>query len=143
MGNKMSGETIFWPVLLQVVLTFAIYGVVSIRRVGSIKAGTTKPSDFRVPIVEPEASATAIRSLNNQFELPILFYVCCLTLFVLGAVSAIAVGLAWAFVISRYAHAFVHVTSNRLKHRRPLFIAGFLIAAAMWCLVLVRLVPSI
>ncbi len=139
----MSGETIFWPVLLQVALTFVIYGVVSVRRVGSIKAGSAKPSDFRVPIVEPETSATAIRSLNNQFELPILFYICCLTLFVLGAVSTLAIALAWAFVISRIAHAFVHVTSNRLKHRRPLFVVGFLIAAAMWVLVLVRLIPAI
>jgi hypothetical protein len=138
----MSGETIFWPVIVQVALTFIIYGLVSVRRVGSIKSGVTKPSDFRIPIVEPETSATAIRSLNNQFELPVLFYVCCLVLFVLGAVSTVAVGLAWAFVVTRLAHAFVHVTSNRVQQRRPLFIAGFVIAAAMWILVLIRLIPS-
>ena len=125
--------------MAQVALTFAIYVLVSMRRVGSVKTGASKPSDYRVPIVEPDASATAIRSLANQFELPILFYVCCLTLFVLGAVSTLALGLAWAFVISRAAHAAVHVTSNRIKHRWPLFITGFAIVAAMWIVVLWRL----
>jgi hypothetical protein len=137
----MSAETIFWPVIAQVALTLAIYILVSTRRVGAIKSGTTKPSDYRVPIVEPESSATAIRSLNNQFELPILFYVCCLTLFVLGAVSMTAMVLAWAFVFSRLAHAFEHVTSNRLRYRRPLFIVGLLIVVAMWIMVAVRLLP--
>ncbi|MGL4489347.1 MAG: MAPEG family protein [Rhizobiaceae bacterium] len=135
----MSGETIFWPVLAQVALTFAIYILVSIRRVGAIKSGAAKPSDYRVPIIEPEASASAIRSLNNQFELPILFYVCCLTLHALGSVTSLALGLAWVFVFSRLAHAFVHVTSNRLKYRRPLFIVGFLVVVAMWVVVLLRL----
>ncbi len=138
----MSGETIFWPMMMQVALTFAIYVLVSVRRVGSIKTGTAKPSDFRVPIVEPETSATAIRSLNNQFELPVLFYVCCITLHVLGAVSGLALGLAWAFVISRIVHAFEHVTLNRVRYRRPLFIVGFVIVLAMWLLILVRLLPS-
>jgi hypothetical protein len=137
----MSGEYIFWPVLVQVILTFAIYGLVSIRRVASVKAGTSSMSDYRVPVVEPESSATAIRSLSNQFELPVLFYVCCITLFVLGAVSWPVLVLSWAFVIARIVHAFVHVTSNRVKLRRPIFIAGFVIAAAMWIIVLLRLIP--
>ncbi len=138
----MSGETIFWPVIAQVALTFAIYVLVSVRRVGSIKAGTAKPSDYRVPIVEPESSATAIRSLNNQFELPVLFYVCCMTLFMLGAVSVTTLTLAWAFVFSRLVHAFEHVTTNRVRYRRPLFIAGFVIVLAMWVMIAVRLLPS-
>lgn len=138
----MSGETIFWPVLAQVALTFAIYVVVSLRRVGAVSAGKATHADYRVPIVEPEASATAIRSLNNQFELPILFYLCCVVLFLLGSVSNAALILAWLFVASRVAHAYIHVTTNRLKHRRPLFMVGFLVVFAMWALVFWRLIPS-
>ena len=42
-----------------------------------------------------------MRSLINQFELPVLFYVCCLTLFVLNAAGTAAVLLAWGFALSR------------------------------------------
>ena len=43
-----------------------------------------------------------------------------------------AVILAWIFVVSRYAHAYVHVTSNNLRCRSPLFLLGFLAVFAMW-----------
>ena len=139
----MTGEAIFWPVLVQAALTYAIYVVASTRRVGAVKSGKAKPSDFRVPNVEPEPSATAIRNLINQFELPVLFYVSCIILFVLGAVNMTALVLAWVFALSRLAHAFVHVTSNRLRYRRPLFMVGFFVSAAMWVLVAIRLIPGI
>jgi hypothetical protein len=140
----MTGEAIFWPMLAQVALTYGIYAVGSSRRVAAVRAGEAKPGQFRLPSAanEPERSASAMRSLSNQFELPVLFYVCCLTLFVLGAAGTGAIILAWAFTLSRLGHAFVHVTSNRLKFRRPAFIVGFFLLLAMWILVLVRLVTG-
>jgi hypothetical protein len=135
----MTGESIFWPMLVQALLTFAIYGLVSFRRVSAVKTGSAKPSDYRIPTVEPEPSATAARSLINQFELPVLFFAACLVLFVLGAAGKAAILTAWFFALSRIAHAFVHVTSNRLRYRRPMFIAGFFAVLALWALVALRL----
>jgi hypothetical protein len=136
----MTGEAIFWPMLAQVALTYGIYAVGSSRRVAAVRAGEAKPGQFRLPSAanEPERSASAMRSLSNQFELPVLFFVCCLTLFVLGAVGMSAILLAWAFALSRVGHAYVH----RLKFRRPAFIVGFFLLLAMWVLVLVRLVTG-
>lgn len=135
----MQGEAIFWPVLAQAGLTYGVYALVSRRRIAAVTAGEAKTNDFRIPTVEPERSATAIRNLNNQFELPVLFFACCLTLFVLGAAGTAAILLAWAFAASRFVHAFLHVTTNRVRYRRPAFIAGFLILLAMWALVVWRL----
>ena len=135
----MTGEAIFWPMLVQAFLTFAIYTVVSSRRISAIRAGMAKPSDYRVPIVEPEPSATAARSLINQFELPVLFFSACMVLFVLGAADITAILIAWVFSLSRLGHAFVHITSNRLRYRRPLFLAGFFAALLQWLIVALRL----
>lgn len=136
----MQGEAIFWPVLVQAGLTYGIYVLGSQRRYAAVRAGEAKPGQFKITGNEPERSASAIRNLINQFELPVLFYVCCLTLFVLGAAGTIAIALAWAFALSRLVHAFVHVTNNRLRLRRPAFLAGFALLLAMWGLVAVRLV---
>jgi hypothetical protein len=138
----MQGETIFWPMLAQVGLTYGIYVLVSKRRIAAVTAGEAKVGDFKIPTNEPERSASATRNLINQYELPVLFYACCLTLFVLGAAGTAAVVLAWAFAAARYAHAYVHVTSNRVKYRRPAFIVGFLILLVMWALVLWRLITG-
>lgn len=129
-----SPIAIFWPVLAQVLLTFVIYALVSSRRIGAIKAGAAKVADFRVPSIEPEPSATAARNLSNQFELPVLFYVACISFYVTAGAGTVAVLLAWAFVLSRVAHAYVHVTSNRVGLRRKLFMVGFAINFIQWLL---------
>ena len=53
----------------------------------------------------------------------------------LGAANLAAILIAWLFALSRLVHAFVHVTSNRLRYRRPLFIAGFFSVLGMWLLI--------
>ncbi|MDP2118517.1 MAG: MAPEG family protein [Hoeflea sp.] len=134
-----SSTAIFWPVLAQVLLTYGIYMVVSARRVGAVKAGTAKVADFRVPSIEPEPSATAARNLANQFELPVLFFAACLSLYVTGGAGTAAIVAAWAFVLARAAHAYVHVTSNRVSLRRRLFIASLGVNCVQWLLLAIHI----
>ena len=131
-----SSTAIFWPVLAQVLLIYVIYLTVSARRIGAIKAGTAKPSDFKVPSIEPEPSATAVRNLSNQFELPVLFFAACLSLFVTGGAGTVA---AWAFVLVRAAHAYVHLTSNKVLLRRRLFIVSLAVNLVQWLLLAVHI----
>ncbi|PWW01559.1 hypothetical protein DFR52_102222 [Hoeflea marina] len=138
----MTNTAIFWPMIAQALLTFLIYCLVSWRRIGSIKAGTSKAADYRIPTVEPEPSATVVRNLSNQFELPVLFYVVCLSLYITAAAATLAVLLAWGFVVARYAHAFVHVTSNLLRLRRPLFILGLVFVLLLWVVLAVHLATA-
>ncbi|ASY55419.1 MAPEG family protein [Sinorhizobium sp. CCBAU 05631] len=128
----MTGFEIFWPVVAHVALVFALYALLSTRRSAVVRAGKAEPSEFRENRGEPSESLVVRNSIANQFELPVLFHACCVLLYITAADNLLAVGLAWVFVGFRYAHAFVHVTSNRLRHRGPLFLAGFVMLAAMW-----------
>ncbi|MCY0093879.1 MAPEG family protein [Hoeflea ulvae] len=134
-----TSTAIFWPVLAQVLLTYVIYVTVSSRRIGAVKAGSAKPSDFKVPSIEPEPSATAVRNLSNQFELPVLFFAACLSLYVTGGAGVAAVIVAWAFVIARVAHSYVHITSNRIRIRRSLFIVSLAINLLQWLLLAIHI----
>ncbi len=135
----MKETAIFWPVIAQVALTYAIYALISRRRVAAIKAGDATVSQFRENQDEPPQSRFVRNNLANQFELPVLFFAACIIAFVLGAADTAMIALAWAFALSRLAHAAVHVTSNRIRHRRPLFVIGFLTLGAMWALIAWRL----
>ncbi|MCR9138494.1 MAG: MAPEG family protein [Alphaproteobacteria bacterium] len=128
----MSNTAIFWPLIVQTALVYTIYVIMSRRRFASIRSGEAQASDFRVPQIEPEGSSTVVRNLVNQFELPFLFYAVCLALYMVNGVNDATILLAWAFVISRILHSWVHITSNRIRHRRPLFIVGFLINGILW-----------
>ena len=128
----MSNTAIFWPLIAQTALIYVIYFMVSKRRIGVIKSGEAQPSDFRIPTIEPEGSSSVARNLINQFELPFLFYAVCIALYLVNGVNDATILLAWAFVISRIAHSWIHITSNRIRHRRPMFIVGFLINGILW-----------
>ncbi len=123
---------IFWPVIAQVALIHAIYFLMLRRRYTAVRAGTAKASDFWIPAIEPEPSATVARSLINQFELPVLFFLVCTLLYVTAGVNHAVVAIAWLFVLSRFAHAYIHVTSNRLRIRQRLFVAGFVLNFVLW-----------
>lgn len=127
-----SGTAIFWPVIAHVVLVVALYVLLGMRRGAAVKAGRTKVSQFRENLNEPQDSLFVRNSLANQFELPMLFYVACLSLHVTGGDGLLAVILAWVFTLSRYAHAFIHVTTNRIRHRQPAFLAGFVALIGLW-----------
>lgn len=135
----MTQTAIFWPMILQAALTYGIYVLMSRRRQSAIRAGSARTAQFRENRDEPAESLFARNNLANQFELPVLFYAACLALHAVGAADAVAVTLAWIFVVSRYVHAWVHVTTNRIRHRRPAFIVGFFALAAMWIWLALRL----
>jgi hypothetical protein len=69
----------------------------------------------------------------NQFEIPVLFYVVCLAAFQTGAAAGAGfIVLAWLFVLSRFVHAWVHMTSNRVILRRRVFMVGYFALVVMW-----------
>lgn len=135
----MSQVAVFWPMLAHVLLVFVVYVVLAIRRQGAVLSGAARAADYKQRASEPEASMTASNNLMNQFEAPVLLHVWCLALHAIGGVSAVALVLAWLFVLSRYVHAWIHLTTNTLKHRNYAFRAGFLLLALMWLLFAWRL----
>lgn len=128
----MNQTAIFWPMLAHVALVYGIYVLMFLRRKAAVQAGSTKISQFRENTNEPPESLFVRNNLANQYELPVLFHACCLALYSVTAAGLFAVVLAWIFVLSRYVHAYIHVTSNRIRYRQPAFTLGFVVLAIMW-----------
>ncbi|MHB2265484.1 MAPEG family protein [Aliihoeflea sp. PC F10.4] len=128
----MNQIAIFWPMIAHVALVFGIYFLIFLRRKAAVQSGSAKISQFRENTNEPTESLFVRNNLANQFELPVLFHVVCLALYVVNAADVVAVVLAWLFVISRYVHAYIHVTSNRIRYRQPAFSVGFFVLIVMW-----------
>jgi hypothetical protein len=66
----------------------------------------------------------------------VLFYVICVVLWQLDAVTAIVLAAATAFVLSRIAHAMIHLGSNYVPNRRRAFTVGWWVLMAMALLLL-------
>ncbi|WP_027038347.1 MAPEG family protein [Mesorhizobium ciceri] len=128
----MNQTTIFWPVLAHVLLIYIVYCVLGRRRYGAIRSGEAKPGQFKVRSTEPASSVTVAANLTNQFELPVLFYVLCLTLHLTNGVNYLTLALMWIFVASRYFHAWIHLTSNNLLLRSRSFFVSAVILLLGW-----------
>ncbi len=86
----------------------------------------------------PRREHQASNAFDNQFQLPVLFYVACVVAIGFGA-TLFEVGLALAFVLSRYVHAFIHITSNNVVRRFSAYVAGLAVLCVFWTDLLVRL----
>lgn len=68
----------------------------------------------------------------NLFEMPILFYVILLMIYVTESTSVLFVSLAWAFVALRAVHAFIHLGSNVVLHRFLVFGLSVAVLLSLW-----------
>jgi hypothetical protein len=116
---------IFYPVLVQVLLTMAIYIKLNAAK---RKAASRGEVDEARRALDDDAWPDSVRKINNnirnQFEVPVLFYVLAFTLAGLNAVSYTSLVVAWLFVLSRITHAYVHTGSNYVPLRRRIFMFG-------------------
>ena len=76
--------------------------------------------------------ALANPNFVDLLEMPVLFYVICLMLYVTGRVSMTFIWLAWAYVVLRALHSVVHLTYDKFSHRMALFAVSNLVVIAMW-----------
>ena len=137
----MFRNLIFWPVVVMVLMTLLIYVRLIKVKIREMKAGRV---DMARRGLHESAWGDAVLQINNnirnQFELPVLFYVVCGVLWALEAVGILALVAAWLFVLSRIAHAWVHLTSNYIPNRRRLFTVGWWVLAAMVLLAIYALI---
>jgi hypothetical protein len=120
------------PVFVQIGLTFALLIAMATTR-GHALAGGTKPGD--IALGQPNWPVRATQFGNcfaNQFELPILFYVLIAFALPLRHADLFIVLMSWVFVVTRFAHAGIFVTSNELRHRANAWLAGAVVLLAMW-----------
>src|ERR1700744_5823329 len=119
----MPQDQIFYPMGALALLTFVVLTLIPIRRFRAGYAGRIVADDFKYgesKNVPPEVSIPN-RSYMNLLELPLLFYVLCLMLFVSTRVDQIFLYLAWGYVALRAIHTLIHVTYNKVKHRLYVF----------------------
>jgi len=132
----MDPVVIFGPVLALVGLTFLVLLRIPFVRIRAALAKRVVIDDFRLgesPLV-PADVALPNRNYMNLLELPLLFYMLAISLFVTRHVDATQLTLAWLYVGLRVGHSLVHLTYNGVLHRLLLFATSNVVLAVMWTL---------
>lgn len=133
-------KQLLYPVLVQILLTSIILMRTAYCRLQAIKNGHTKIKEVALgQNAWPEAALKAANSFNNQFQLPILFYVAVILTLLLQINSQVLQILTWVFVTTRIFHAYVHVTSNHVPTRFRFFLAGVITLNIIWIFIAVQI----
>jgi hypothetical protein len=136
----MSFEAMLSPVFAQVALTFVLLFWMQILRLRAIRRGQVPA--HAVALREPNWPARLTQISNayhNQLETPLLFYVLILLALITQTADSILFVLSWLFVGSRFLHAYIHLTSNRVPARAAVFLVGAIGLALMWIILAARL----
>lgn len=140
----MSGSILFYPAFAQVILTFVLLFFTGKSRVASIRNKETKIKDVALgQDAWPQQQTQFANSYNSQFQLPVLFYTALIFADLNGLASITLLVLAWGFVVTRIAHAVIHVTTNDVSRRFYTFTAGFGLLVLMWGFVAVSLLIAV
>lgn len=136
----MSTAMILAPLFVQVLLTFAVMTGMMVFRTSALQHGTTRYQDIAMREPNwPHRAALFANSFNNQFELPVLFYVLTILAMATKHADFLFVVLAWIFVLFRALQAFIHVTSNNVQFRGGFYFIAAIVLVIMWLIFIVKI----
>lgn len=125
---------------LMVLLTFLVGCVAVKARFSSVRNGDVSIKHYRLMNDQhlPEVVTKSTRNYNNQFEVPVLFYVVSTLYITLGIDSSLAIICAWVFVVLRFVHSYIHLTYNNVIHRMYSYWAGLVAVLILWVNLLIH-----
>jgi hypothetical protein len=125
----------------QVLLTLGILMWLGFERVPRVARGEIAVRDIATAgDAYPLRARLLSNNFDNQFQLPVLFYVAGLLSLWSGGAGWVELVLAWLFVALRYVHAAIHVSSNRVYRRFGAYTAGLVVLGLLWLWLVLRLV---
>lgn len=137
----MKTLAIFFPVIALAAWTFVVLTVIPFVRVRSARRREITADDFKLgeSAAVPAYVSIPNRNYMNLLELPVLFYVVCVLLYVTAGASTVAVAVAWAYVALRIVHSAIHLSYNRVVHRLAAFALSNVALGFLWILAAVHI----
>lgn len=130
----MKQAAIFFPVVALAAWTLTVLLLIPCHRIRAGLGGRLVPDDFKLgeSARVPDDVRIPNRNLINLLEVPVLFYVACLSLHAAGHVDPIALALAWTYVALRVVHSVIHLSYNKVMHRLAVFAASNVVLLVIW-----------
>ena len=128
------------PMLALMFWTLCVALYLLTLRILAVRKGTVSIGYFRLYPPDQAAPARALaaaRHYDNLFQVPLLFYLACVTSLAMGLNGPVA--LAWGFVALRVVHGLIHMGYNNVMHRFIAFMASNLLLVAIWVVIALQL----
>ena len=140
----MESTLILYPSLAMFLLTGTLILSLGLSRFIAIKRGDVSVKYYTkyTEGEQPERLHILGRHVQNHFEVPPLFHIAALLIFVTDSVSSLALTAAWLFVALRCLHSWIHLGSNNVSQRFFCFGASLICLTVMWACVFISLISA-
>ncbi len=135
MNLTLEAKLILQPLCGQVLLTLLIWSWMYYTRLTTMAKFKIDPQN----LADTEGKGYEILksvqnpsdNFENLFEMPILFYIALIVLYITNTVDSLYLNLAWFYVVFRSIHSLIHCTFNKITLR---FTAYLFSSLALWCI---------
>ncbi|MES2056337.1 MAG: MAPEG family protein [Pseudomonadota bacterium] len=131
----MTVIAILWPTFALVTLVVVVWFTMVVQRLGHIKRNPPSARDF----ADGESALRYFRPVEmpthnfaNLFEMPVLFFALIPLLMITHQANHIQVILAWAYVVLRAIHSFIHIGPKKVRPRFMVYLLSCAVLMAMW-----------
>lgn len=133
---------LLFPIIVYVLFMFAAGLLLFSTRVRAIKEGKVSIKYFKNFVADslPERMVLVGRHYDNQFQLPILFFITCLLQMQMNMASVLS--LVLACVASRFVQSWYILGHSNVKYRALAFISGWIIVMTMWLQIIIFTLQS-
>jgi len=138
----LAQAAILLPVTALVILTLGIGCRLLYVRIMAVRRGDISAAFYKLNRGGrlPDHVARVSQNVDNLLELPVLFYVAALLIYITQSVDVFYTAMAWLYVVLRVVHSGIHTTYNNVLHRAWAFLGGFVVLVIIWLRLLVQLV---
>lgn len=139
-----DAKLILWPLFAMFMLCVAVAITMLRRRIAFYKSNRIHPQKTATSaqMAATIADTRASDNFRNLFEMPVMFYVAVLVVFTAGLFNTAYLALAWAYVVARVAHSWIHCGHNVVMPRFYAFVTSCTILFILWLMIAYQLLTA-
>jgi hypothetical protein len=126
---------ILWPTFTLVALIVMVWFWLTVERGRHIRSIPPTAEDFasgEAALRYFQPVEMPANNFRNLFEMPVLYFAIVPLLMITHQATHVQVALAWAFVLLRVLHSFIHIVVRKVQLRAPVYWLGSAALMAMW-----------
>ena len=140
----MEKTLILYPAIAMFFCTFSVLGLLGMSRYRAIhnKEVSIKYYEKYTDGQQTDRLHILARHVQNHFEVPPLFYIGVILLFITDSVTMLSLASAWAFVLLRCIHSTIHLGRNNVSQRFFCFGLSLMALMLLWLSLVVPLLSG-
>jgi hypothetical protein len=133
-ASPQTQRALIEPIIALAALTGIVWALMVVFRNVAFIRGYVTERYFQTYTVDAPSEwvERPTRAYMNLLELPVLFYAVCLLMLATQRFDAVQVSLAWLFVATRTAHAFIYIAFNYIPLRFVSYLTGVITLGVLW-----------